>query len=181
MNQPLEAAPASRPAFKFAWWHAAMVFFAANLVSILPAGFNGDEAFYNTFTRPAVAPPDWLFAPMWLFLNITSLIALGIVFNVPRDTPGRRAFIALEGIGWVLFAAFNTLYFWMKSPVLGATDTVLGLVVGVLSLGIAWRINRRAAALIGLRIAWLLLASYVSVYVALNNADPFLSAMFGSR
>lgn len=180
MNDALKAAIQQPvPSRPFRVWHAVAVFIAANAVSVLPAGFNGDEAFYNNFARPTVAPPDWLFAPMWLFLNITSLVALGRVANAGRDVPGRRAFLWLEGIGWVLFAVFNTLYFGLKSPILGAADTAAGLVIGLASLAISWRIDRRASALIGLRVLWLLLATFVSVWVALNNADPFLKNLFG--
>jgi translocator protein len=167
----------SSPKPRFRIWHAAAIFLAANAVSILPAGFNGDEAFYNAFARPAAAPPDWLFAPMWLFLNVTSLMALGRVANAATLTRSHRAFLVLEGVNWVLFAAFNALYFGLKSPVLGAADTGAGLLLGLASLGLAARLDRRAAGLILPRIVWLLLATYVSVWVALNNADPF----FGSR
>lgn len=167
---PTTAAP---PTPRFRLWHAAAILLAANAVSILPAGFNGDEAFYNAFTRPAVAPPDWLFAPMWLFLNITSLIALSRVANATRLTQTHRTFFALEGVNWVLFAAFNTLYFGLKSPVLGAVDTAAGLLLGVASLLCVSRVDRRAAGLILPRVLWLVLATYVSVWVALNNADPF--------
>ena len=75
-------------------------------------------------------------------------------------------------MGWVLFAAFNLLYFGLKSPVLGALDTALGLLIGLSSLALSWRVDRQAALLIGLRVVWLVLATYVSVSVAFNNADP---------
>lgn len=161
----------------FPWWYAVIIFVVANAISILPAGYNGDEVFYNNFQRPSIAPPDWLFAPMWLFLNITSLIALWLVANSQSFTSRHRLFMVLESIGWVLFAIFNTVYFWMGSPVLGAIDTAAGLVVGVASLAVCLRLNRRAALLIFFRILWLLLATYVSVYVALNNADPFFAGL----
>jgi benzodiazapine receptor len=160
----------------FRWWHAVIIFVVANAASTLPAGFNGEEAFYNSFELPAVAPPDWLFAPMWFVLNVTSLMALSIVANAPERTSRRRAFLVLEAIGWVLFASFATLYFWLKSPVLGAADTVAGLLVGLGSLAYAARIDRRAALFILMRVLWLSLATYVSVYAALHNADPFFQA-----
>lgn len=163
-------------ATKFRWWHAAIIFVVANLLSALPAGYNGEEAFYNNFTQPAVAPPDWAFAPAWLFLNVTSLYALWLIANRPKETPGRRAFIWVEGIGWVLFAIFSALYFGLKSPILGAVDTVLGLIVGLLSLGVSYRIDRKASLNILFRVLWLVLATYVSVYVALVNRDEFLGA-----
>jgi translocator protein len=175
--KPSDPKPNSNRHFRL--WHAVVIFIAANALSVLPAGLNGNEAFYNNFVRPAIAPPDWLFAPMWLFLNITSLIALGFVANADRKSALRRAFLWLEGIGWVLFALFNTLYFGLKSPVLGAVDTAAGLVIGLASLALSWRLDLRAFWLIGLRIVWLLLATFVSVWVAVNNADPFFGKVFG--
>lgn len=159
---------------RFRWWHAVGIFLAANALSVLPAGYNGDEAFYNAFRLPAVAPPDWLFVPMWLFLNVTSLIALARVANAPGQTRTHMAVYVLEGVGWVLFAVFNTLYFGLGSPVLGAVNTAAGLLVGVASFACCLAVDRSAAWLILPRVLWLVLATYVSVWVALNNADPFL-------
>lgn len=161
---------------RFRWWHAALIFLAANALSVLPAGFNGDEAFYNNFSRPAVAPPDWLFPPMWLVLNVTSLVALERVANRGVRNRLRTAVLGLEAAGWVLFAVFNTLYFGLDSPVLGALVTALGLLVGALSFLCCLRTERRAAWLILPRVLWLGLATYVSVWVSLHNADPFLRA-----
>lgn len=95
--------------------------------------------FYNDFSRPSVAPPDWLFAPMWLFLNITSLVALHKVANSPSRS-ARTAVLWSEGVAWVLFATFTTVYFQLRSPILGAVDTVLGLVLAVVSVLFASRL-----------------------------------------
>ncbi|WP_375448361.1 TspO/MBR family protein [uncultured Fibrella sp.] len=161
----------ARPIFR--WWHALIIFVVANAISLFPAGFNGDEAFYNQFKQPSIAPPDWLFPPAWLFNNITSLYALAIVANKPVSTPYRRSILWLEAVNWALFAFFTLLYFGLKSPVLGAIDTVLGCTLTGISLWLCFRVDKRAGWGIAPRFAWLLLASYVSVYVALNNSDAF--------
>lgn len=158
---------------RFPWWYAVVVFVVANLISVLPAGFGGDRVFYNSFQQPTLAPPDWLFPPMWIFLNITSLVALYIVANSPEQTFRRQAFIALEALGWVLFAIYTTLYFGLNSPILGAIDTVVGLIVAIASLICCYSISPKAALFILFRVLWLVLASYVSVYVALYNVDSF--------
>jgi translocator protein len=163
----------------FSWWHGLIIFTIANLVSALPVGYAGDKIFYNNFEQPQISPPDWLFAPMWLFLNITSLMALSIVANFAERSKGRRMFLIFEGIGWVLFAIFTTLYFLMRSPILGAIDTVAGLAVGVASLTYCANISRRATFFILLRVLWLCLASYVSVYVAFHNTDDFFRSIGG--
>jgi benzodiazapine receptor len=158
---------------KLKWWHVALVVIVANLISAIPAGINGEAVFYNSFQQPAIAPPDWLFAPIWLFLNITSAWALYLVANLAKNTPGRKAFLVSEAIGWVLFAAFALVYFGLKSSILGAVVTVVGLAVAIISFMLGLRLHKRAAVFISLRVLWLLLASYVSVYIATHNADTF--------
>jgi len=158
----------------FSWWHAALILLGANAISALPAGFGGDTAFYNAFRQPAIAPPAWAFAPVWLFLNVTSLVALARIADAPVRPAARTLFLWSEGVGWVLFSAFTTVYFLLRSPVLGAVDTVAGLLVGLVSLGCASRLDRLSAGFILLRVLWLVLATYVSLVVALSNPDPFL-------
>ena len=159
----------------FKWWHALIILLIANLVSAAPAGYNGEEAFYNNFELPGIAPPDWLFAPVWLFNNITSLIALYIVANMPKEVPRRKLFLWLEGVMWLLFAIFSILYFGLRSPILGAVDTALGLAATTFSLRLAYDLDRRAFWYILPRFLWLLLATYVSVYVAIFNRDVLLN------
>lgn len=169
----------SVPAARFRWWHGAAILVAANAVSFWPAGVLGDAAFYTSFRLPPYAPPDWLFAPLWLVLNITSLVALARVANLdPERAADRRRRLVLlsEAVGWLLFAVFTTFFFWLHSPVLAAADTVAGLVVALVSVAAAAALDRPAAGLIGLRLLWLLLASAVAVSVALQNPDPFLTA-----
>lgn len=170
-NESIRFSSADQRAPAFRWWHAVLIFVVANALSAAPAGYNGDEAFYNNFVQPAIAPPDWAFAPAWLFNNITSLYALWRIANRPVSTPGRQAFIRLEAVNWVLFAAFTSLYFGLKSPLLGAIDTLLGLLVTARSLAVSYQIDKKAALNILPRFLWLLLASYVSVYVAVMNKD----------
>ena len=159
--------------FPFRWWYTIIIFAVANFISALPAGLQGDKALYNSFQQPTLAPPSWLFPPMWLFLNITSLAALYIVANSQKRQFRRKIFIVLEAFGWVIFAIFTTLYFGLNSPILGAVDTVAGLIVAIASSICCYPISRTASTLIFCRMLWLVLASYVSVYVALNNFDPF--------
>ena len=160
---------------KMRWWHCLIIFLVANIVSFIPAGYNGDEAFYNNFIQPSIAPPDWLFAPVWLFLNITSLIGLYTVANLPVDTKNRRTIIVLEYTAWVLFAIFTFLYFYLKSPILGAIDTVLGLVVVIIVVTITYNVSKKSFWCFMFRLLWLVLAGYVSVWVALYNKDIFMN------
>lgn len=162
----------SRPRYR--WWHALALGAAANVLSALPFGYNGDEAFYNRLAKPAFSPPDWAFAPAWAFNNATTLWSNLRVANLPSRTPGRRTALALEGASWGLFSAFTGVYFGLRSPVLGAIDTVAGLATTAASVAATARLDRPAAWALVPRLAWLGLASYVSVAVALRNPDRFV-------
>ncbi|WP_420454898.1 TspO/MBR family protein [Rubrivirga sp.] len=159
---------------RYRWWHAAAIGLTANAFSATPAGYNGDEQFYNELDTPPGSPPDWAFAPAWAFNNLTTLWSNLRVANFPAGTPGRRAALALEGANWGLFASFSGLYFGLRSPVLGAVNTVAGLGVTVASVATTARVDRKAAWALVPRLAWLGLATYVSVGTALRNRDTFV-------
>lgn len=165
-----DAAPSKR----YRWWHAAAVGLAANALSAAPAGYNGDEPFYNELETPPGSPPDWAFAPAWAFNNLTTLWSNLRVANLPSGTPGRRKALALEGVSWGLFASFTSLYFGLRSPVLGAVDTVAGFGVTAASVAVTAKLDRKAAWALAPRLAWLGLASYVAVATALRNRDEFV-------
>ena len=176
VTPPQAAGPAARPAppGRYRWWHAAAVGLGANVLSAAPAGYNGDEPFYNALDTPPGSPPDWAFAPAWAVNNVATLWANLRVANLPVGTPGRRAALALEGVNWGLFASFTSLYFGLRSPVLGAVNTVAGLGATAASVAVTAGLDRKAAWALAPRLAWLGLATCVSVGTALRNRDGFV-------
>lgn len=163
-----------QPETPYRWWHAAAAGLAANALSAAPAGFNGDDAFYNDLKKPPAAPPDWLFPVAWGVNNLTTLWSNLRVANLPKETPGRRTALALEGVSWGLFASFTTLYFGLRSPVLGAANTAAGLATTAASVAVTAKLDRKAAWALTPRLAWLGLAAYVSASVARRNPDAFI-------
>lgn len=160
--------PARRPRYR--WWHAAAIGAAANLPGILTGPGGDDRAFYASLPTPRLAPPGWLFGPVWAVNNTLTLWSNLRVANLPEDTPGRQGALASEATTWVLFAAFAPLYFGLRSPALGAANTVAGLVTTTHAVVVTSRLDARAAWALAPRLAWLALASYVSVATAVRYA-----------
>jgi translocator protein len=160
---------------KFKWYYCVIIYLVANVIGFIPAGYNGDEAFYNNFTQPNIAPPDWIFAPMWLFLNVTSLIGLYKIMNDNQEITFKKSIFKLEMMGWVFYAIFTILYFGMKSPILGAIDTVMGLIVVIIVCLKTYKNHKIPFFYFFPRLLWLILASYVSVWVAVKNNDVFFN------
>ena len=159
---------------RYRWWHAAVVGAAANLASALPAGYNGDSQYYTDLRTPPGSPPDWLFAPAWGVNNVLTLVSNLRVANLSPSTPGRRSALRSEAATWVLFSSFSGLYFGLRSPVLGAVDTVAGLATTAHAVAVTSRVDGTAAWLLAPRLVWLGYASYVAVGTAIHNRDDLL-------
>ena len=172
MNATILNSPSPTP--RWQWYHAAAVGVAANAVGSLPAGFGGDQSYFDKLNTPPGSPPGWLFPPVWAFNNATTLWSNLRVANLPPATAERRTALTLEGISWGLFASFSGLYFGLRSPILGAAVTVASLGVTAASVVVTSRMDRKAAWGLAPRLAWLGYASYVSVASALTNRDDFL-------
>lgn len=164
----------TRPSRRYRWWHAAAVGGLANIASALPAGYNGDTGFYERLKTPPGAPPGWLFAPAWAVNNVLTLVSNLRVANLPQGTPGRRDALVSEAVSWGLFASFSALYFGLRSPTLGAANTVLGLATTTHGVIVTAHIDRTAAWLLAPRLVWLAYASYVSVATAVRSPDDLL-------
>ena len=156
---------------KYGWGHASVIGVAANIASAIPAGYNGDEAFYEQLKTPPGSPPGWLFAPVWAINNVLTLWSNLRIANLPSGLPGRRDILVSEGATWILFSSFSALYFGLRSPRLGALVTVAGLATTVHATAATARIDRKAAWALAPRLIWLAYASYVSVGTALRSQD----------
>lgn len=141
-------------------------------------GNEANNAFYNQLTQPAFAPPDWVFAPVWTVNNLLCLWGLVRVLNLPSGQPGRAAFLWLQGSVWLSFAAFNALYFGLRSPVNGAISTNVGFAATIASMYVAlFRLRDEQAALSQSTILpWLVLATATANTVAAWNRDEFYNA-----
>lgn len=166
-GRPSVPAP-TRPHYR--WWHAAAIGMAANLSGSLPRSRGDDREFYASLPTPRLAPPGWLFGPVWAINNTLTLWSNLRVANLPEHTPGRRAVLASEAATWALFAAFSPLYFGLRSPALGAADTMAGLATTTHAVIATAKLDPRAAWALAPRLAWLTLASYVSVVTATRYA-----------
>ena len=156
------------------WWHAAAVAALANAPTAL--GFTGrdSEPVYQDLDQPPGAPPAWAFGPAWTVNNVATVYSNLRVANAPEETPGRRAYLALEGVGWALYAGFTPAFFGLRSPVLGAADTVAFFGTTAASAALAARIDKRAAIALLPRLAWTGFAAYLAVGIARRNRDPLL-------
>lgn len=150
--------PRARP------WIALMLsILAVEVVGASGAVFTaqGLTAWYGTLTRPAIAPPNWVFGPVWTTIFALLGVAVWLVWRQAEAKPGavRIAFVV-----FVLQFAFNLGW---SAAFFGLQNIAVGLVV----IGILWvlivatilafdRVDRRAALLL---VPYLLWVSFATV------------------
>ena len=174
---------------RWRWYHGLIAYAATEAISYglgkLAERSTGNKTdreaqdpFYESLKQPAYAPPGPAFPIVWAVNNTARVSGLIRVLNKPTSTPGRSAYLVLQGTSLLNYASFNAAYFGLRSPRLGAAMSALDLGLAVASGYIALEKleDPKVAASLSTLVPWLVLASAVSVPVALWNEDKFFGA-----
>ena len=187
--QPIEQVSVVRPRWR--WYHAVvfygviqiLTFGLSGLVSLARGNRNkswreaffGDVAYFQQLRQAVITPPSWVFGPAWLVNNISVIWGTWQVLNKPEQTPGRAAYLALQGASWIDFVLFNAAYFSLRSPLNALVLTLMMFVLTIMSAVVAifqLKDSKVALSLVTLFL-WLLVALTAATFQALWNADDF--------
>ncbi len=145
--------PASKQTLGLLAW--LILTFAAAAIGAVASADAG--AFYQQLTRPAWAPPGWLFAPVWSVLYVLIGISAWLVWR-ERGLRGAGAALSL----FLVQLAANALWTWLFFVWhLGAWAFAEILILWVLIVGTVatfWRVRPTAGALLLPYLAWVTFA-----------------------
>jgi len=118
---------------------------------------------YQTLSRPAWTPPDWVFGPVWTTLYFLMALAAWLVWRRTGWSTGRTALV-LFALQLVLNAAWSPLFFSLHSPGIALVDIILLWAAIAATL---WSFGRISALAASLFVPYLMWVSYAT---ALNWA-----------
>ena len=188
-TQPDDSSPATSRRWR--WYHAVifyciiqgLTFSLSGLVSLARGNRNkswreaffGDVAYFQQLKQAVITPPSWVFGPAWLVNNISVIWGTWQVLNKPEQTPGRAAYLALQGASWIDFVLFNAAYFSLRSPLNALVLSLLMFVLTIMSVVVAiFQLKDSKVALsLATLFLWLLVALTAATFQALWNADDF--------
>ena len=130
---------------------------------------NGPGSWYATLQKPFFAPPNWVFAPVWITLFILMGIALYLVWQCGTDNREVKIALGIFGVQFALNVIWSFLFFGLESSLLGFIDIILLWVMIVVTIRAFYRVKKSAAYLLIPYLAWVSLAS------ALNGAVYFMN------
>jgi tryptophan-rich sensory protein len=130
----------------------------------------GLGAWYDSLQQPALAPPNWVFGPVWTTLFALIGVALWLVWRQADSSPSDvRLAVGVFAVHFAFNLGWSAVFF-------GAREIGLGLavilVLWVLIVATMWafvRVDRRAALLLVPYLAWVSFATYLNYgYWTLN-------------
>ena len=144
----------------------ALAVVACELVGASGAVFtaSGLESWYGSLARPELAPPNWVFGPVWTTLFALMGAAAWLVWREldgPDRGAARRALWLFAG-QFGLNVAWSAAFFGARSIAAGLA-VIVALWLAILGTVLAFeRVDRRAAALLLPYLAWVSFAGYLN-------------------
>jgi len=150
--------------------------FIASIIICQSAGIFGSLAtfeavpgWYITLEKPFFAPPNWIFGPVWIILYFLMGVSLYIVWENELKSKTRNIFFVVFGIQLILNTLWSSLFFGLKSPLLGLIDILILDVMLVVTIFYAKRVSKYAAMLLIPYMVWIIIASVLNYAIMVLN------------
>jgi tryptophan-rich sensory protein len=131
----------------------------AGLVGSL-ATFSAIDGWYATLVQPELAPPNWVFGPVWTTLYALMGVAAWLVSRA--DYGDKRPAYAAFGLQLLLNTTWSFVFFGAEA-IGPALAVILVLLVAILAnVALFYRVDRRAALLLLPYLAWVSFATYLN-------------------
>lgn len=113
--------------------------------------------FFESLVKPSWIPPDWAFPAAWFTLWALQAIAALVLVSSERE--GKSLALGLLAAQFVIAVAWEVFVFGPGRLALAAWWLVGVLVLVVLAVIAAWRVQRLAGLLIAPTIVWVSVAT----------------------
>lgn len=120
---------------------------------------------YKTLQKPAFAPPNWLFAPVWTILFLLMGIALYLVWKQGWGAPGVRLAMIIFFIHLLVNILWSGVFFGLRSPLAGFFVIIALWFLIVLTIIYFSNVSKTAGILLIPYILWVSFASVLNFMI----------------
>lgn len=125
------------------------------------------SVWYYNLTKPPLAPPDWIFPPVWSILYFSMLVALLLYLFKPTQNKksGYIYFIAQLFLNLLWTPAF----FYLQNIVLALIVIILLDIFVILTIKSFYKVSKISCLILIPYLVWILFATYLNIgYLVLN-------------
>ncbi len=123
---------------------------------------------YTTINKPFFNPPNWLFAPVWTLLYTLMAISLFYVFK--SENPAKANAILLFGTQLIFNALWSLFFFKYHWLAVAAVESFLLMILIIMYLKTAAKIEKIHYYLIVPYIFWVAFATILTISIAWLNS-----------
>ena len=127
-----------------------------------------DFTWYQSLIQPPLAPPAWLFSPVWIILYISIIISL--VFYIVKKTEQKKVW------GYILFftqilvnLAWTPAFFGVKNIGLALIIVILLDILVLFNIIEFFKISKIAGKILIPYFLWILFATYLNLGIFILN------------
>jgi len=123
------------------------------------------SGWYATLAKPEIAPPNWVFGPVWTFLFALMGVAVFLVWQKHGSHRHAKAALATFLGQLILNVIWSVSFFGLQSPG-GAFAEIIVLWIAILATIVAFhRVSKAAAYLMIPYLAWVTFAGYLNYVI----------------
>lgn len=123
---------------------------------------------YPQLVKPAWAPPNWLFGPVWMILYLMIAVSGWLLYSAEHSR-ARSVALTLYSLQLFLNFIWSFLFFALRSPVLGLIDIVLLLLAIILTIIKSWNVRPLASLLLYPYLLWVIYAASLNAAIWILN------------
>ena len=125
---------------------------------------------YANIRKPDIAPPNWVFAPVWITLYLLMGVSLFLVWSKTLGKGFGRLAITAFITQLTLNVLWSYLFFGLGSPFLGFVEiTILWFAIAITIVFFS-RISRTAGLMLLPYLGWVSFAGYLNYLIFTFNA-----------
>ncbi len=125
------------------------------------------SAWYYNLIKPLFSPPNWIFAPMWIFLYFTIFAALS--FYIFKSDQNKKSGYIYFFLQIILNLLWTPAFFSLKNIPLAFIIILLLDIFVILTIKSFYKISKISGLILIPYLLWILFATYLNFgYLLLN-------------
>ncbi|MFA6428106.1 MAG: tryptophan-rich sensory protein [Candidatus Buchananbacteria bacterium] len=127
---------------------------------------------YTGLNRPVLAPPNWLFGPVWTILFILMGLAVYLIWQKDHQSQTAKIALSVFALQLVLNTLWSIIFFGLHNPAVALVEIAFLWLAILVTIIYFAKISKSAAWLLVPYILWVSFASYLNYsFVVLNGAN----------
>lgn len=120
------------------------------------------ETWYATLQKPALNPPNWIFAPVWSTLYLLMGISLFLIWRRGLKSRGVRRAIGIFIFQLMLNTVWSFIFFGLKNPSLAFAEIIILWAAIIWTIIVFIKISRPVGLLLLPYFFWVTFAAYLN-------------------